>query len=111
MGHKLKKCPCCGQEVSDFLWVDRELVRLGAMQQRLVNILKAAPEGLTVYDVVDRLYSSSASGGPSGNNIIAVMAAHINKKLKPLGISIRGTGGPGSVYRLVETKEVARCDS
>lgn len=70
------------------------------MQYRLFHALRRAPDGLQCYELVDILYGNDPNGGPL-HNIIAVMARQINKKIEPMGLRIKGTGGPGSVYRLL----------
>lgn len=102
MGTKIKKCPCCGQETSDYIWVSRDLFTLGPMQKRLIGILRQAPDGLPVDEIMGQLYANAKDGGAVTRNIISVMAMQINRKMVKHGLAIRGTGGPGSVYRLVE---------
>ena len=102
---KGKQCPCCGQAVSVDLLdnaVPENFFWLGAMQQALFDLVKKHPQGIKACDIKDRIYASTRDGGASQHNIVAVMARHVNKKLKPLGMRIKGTGGPGSVYRLIK---------
>ena len=102
---KGKRCPCCGQAVSIDLLdnaVPENFFWLGAMQQGLFDLVKKHPQGISAESIRDRLYANSRNGSESQHNIVAVMARHVNKKLKPLGLRIKGTGGPGSVYRLIK---------
>lgn len=98
---KLRNCPCCGTRVDEGVYVDRRLFTLGPFQERILRLLRSAPNGLDVYQLQDLLYQGHAL--PSSPNVISVMKGHINKKLKAHGLAIESTGGRGSVYRLVET--------
>ncbi len=102
---KIKKCPCCGQVVTDYIWLANGLFTLGAMQRRLVDVLRKAPDGIPVGRVKELLYSNDPNGGPETNNIIAVMAAQINRKMAKHGLRIRSRGGRFAIYSLEE-----RCD-
>lgn len=79
----------------------RPKVHFGAMQFRLFQALRRAPDGLRCGELIDILYAQDPDGGPL-HNIIAVMAKQINRKIAPMGLRIKGTGGPGSVYRLLQ---------
>jgi hypothetical protein len=78
------------------------------MQQRLFDVLRGAPEGLTCWALLERVYSGHDD--TPARNVISVMVKKINPKLAPLGLRIKGTGGPGSVYRLLR-EEVPPCAS
>jgi hypothetical protein len=96
------RCPCCEQPVPDPIGF-RPKVHLGAMQYRLFHALRRAPDGLRCAELIDILYAQDRNGGPL-HNIIAVMARQINRKIEPMGLRIKGTGGPGSVYRLLQVQ-------
>lgn len=70
------------------------------MQQRLLNIVRRAPEGLTCREIMDMLYANVSE--PRTHNVVSVMVKHINRKIEPMGLQIRGSGGPGSIYRLLQ---------
>jgi hypothetical protein len=95
----ITRCPCCGQTVPDPIGF-RPGLHLGAMQERLLRVLQRAPDGLTVRQIVDVVYAN-VRDDPPAHNSVAVMARQMNRKLAPLGLRIKGTGGPGSVYRLL----------
>lgn len=96
------RCPCCQQQIPEPLGF-RPAIHLGAMQERLFQILRRAPDGLTCGQIIDVIYANRRDGGPA-HNIVSVMAKCINRKIVPLGLRIRGTGGPGSVYRLLRVR-------
>ncbi len=92
-------CPCCQQPIPDPIGF-RPGIHLGAVEARLFQTLRRAPDGLTCGELIDIIYANRRDGGPE-HNIISVMAKNINRKIAPLGLRIKGTGGPGSVYRLL----------
>jgi hypothetical protein len=82
--------------------IDARTVHLGANQQALFNLLKANASGISAEAIRERILTTSRNGEVYNPNIVAVMASHINKKIKPWGLRIQSTGGPGSVYRLIQ---------
>ena len=81
--------------------IDAVAVTLGPNQQALFNIMKAHPDGISAKTIHDRLFTTNRDGDPHCHNIVAVTASKLNEKIKAWGLRIKGTGGPGSVYRLV----------
>lgn len=98
----ITRCPCCGQEIDDPIGFVPK-VRMGPMQERLVQILRRAPDGMSVVDLADLLYANR-NYAPDPH-IVTVMAWHINRKINPIGLRIRSTKGPGAVYFLERTAE------
>lgn len=65
------------------------------------NAVVARPYGLTVDEIVDALYGHREDGGPEyARNIVSTRLVSLNRKLKPLGMRIKGWGGPGSKFHL-----------
>ena len=95
------RCPCRGASLPERLGIDPAMVHMGANQQALFNLIKANPRGLSVEVIRDRILTTSRRGEPYCNSIVAVMAKHVNDKIKPWGLRIQATGGIGSVYRLI----------
>lgn len=100
---KIHRCPCCEQLLAEPIGF-REKLHLGVMQARLFHALRRAPDGLTAPELHGILYAQASDGGPDVR-VISVMAKHINRKIIPLGLKIRGTGGPGSVFHLLQVPQ------
>ena len=94
------RCPCCGHPMEQ-PGVDKPVVTMGPNQQALFNLLKANPDGISAAAIRDRVFTTNRDGDPHCHNIVAVVTANVNKKIKAWGLRISSTGGPGSVYRLV----------
>jgi hypothetical protein len=92
-------CPHCGRP-----WPKEPQVT-GKRRQAMVNALSRNPNGLTVYQLLDKIYADDADGGAC-RQVIPVMARSINKQLRSRGWRITATGGPGSRYRLEATESV-----
>lgn len=96
---KKYKCPCCGGPIDKPLG-DRGHPLLGPNQQALFNAVRDAVDGIDRESLYARVY-------PNGSEarclqLISTMVWQINQKLKPMGLRIRGSGGPGSMYRLLQ---------
>jgi hypothetical protein len=78
-----------------------DTVHLGTQQKALFELVKKFPTGISHETIRERILHTNRNGDSYGSSIVAVMANQINKKIKPWGLRIKGTGGPGSVYRLV----------
>lgn len=96
--NRLKVCPTCGRAFPPVIEVG------GKRRQALFDYVANHPEGVTVWQIIETVWADDPNGGPEQTNIVPVMAKQINRKLKKLGLScrIKATGGPGSLYRLVE---------
>jgi len=88
----MKICPCCKRPISLQIKVG------GQKRQRLFDYIFAHSGGATSNQLMNLIYADDPDGGPENPNVISVMVSQINKKLKPLGYAIRGSGGPGSTY-------------
>jgi hypothetical protein len=97
-GQGLKACPTCGRAFPPVIEVG------GKRRQAMFDYVARHPEGVTVWQILEAVWSDDPNGGPELRNIVSVMAMQINIKLEKLGFSgrIRGSGGPGSLYRLLE---------
>lgn len=104
-------CPCCGSQLPDNFLVQKQF-HLGAAQQALLDLVrKAGADGISSEALKTKLYAHHSDGGPLGHNIVAVMAANINKKIRKVGLQLQGTGGPGSLWHLIRaTRRVERID-
>ena len=89
-------CPCCGQPVSEEIQ-SQTRVFFGPVQARIVNLLRRNKDGLTTEQLQDRIYSDSIS-----KSTIGVTIHNINRKLKPIGLKIKASGGRGSIYQLIK---------
>ena len=98
---KQYKCPCCGAPMPK-LGIDRSKPYLGSNQQALFNLIKTCPNGITSEAIRERLLTTNRDGDAYSHHIVPTMAAQINKKIKAWGLQIKATGGPGSVYRLIQ---------
>jgi hypothetical protein len=80
------------------------------MRQRLFNFISERPNGASVQEIMDAVYWDDPKGGPTRHGVVAVMVRTINEKLDRIGypFMIRGTGGPGSRYSLVDVDTVER---
>lgn len=90
-------CPCCKRPLPP------DIKLRGPIQQKYFDVI-ARHDGLSVWQILDLVYSSMPSGGPEDHNVVSVTCHHINKQIRPQGYEIRsnGRGGPGSVYKLVQ---------
>ena len=95
------RCPCCGAIVAA-LHVDK-MPRMGANQQALINIVRAAKGGrVPTLELADRIWASDANGGPKlPLKTIAVMVRQINVKTLPFKFRIACGGGNRDGYRLL----------
>lgn len=93
----IRCCPECKRPLPP------EVKIRGAKRQQMYDFIAAHPEGVTRPQIMDHLYRDDPNGGPEFAQIVPVMANKINKQLKEMGlrIQIRGSGGPGSVYRII----------
>jgi hypothetical protein len=90
----LKVCPHCGQIIPPKIRVG------GKRRQAMYDYIAVHPEGVTVWQVLEHVYADDPNGGPDKHNVIAVVAKQINNIIKPFGLRIKGSGGPGSRYTL-----------
>jgi hypothetical protein len=88
-----KLCPCCGQVIAPEL-------QLPLVKQRIYNAVRWSGS-ITRSDLMNRVYRDHRDGGPVYENVIAVHIKQMNERwLRPRGIEIKGTGGPGSTYSI-----------
>jgi hypothetical protein len=90
-------CPTCNRP-----FIRAAFIR-GPNRRALYNFIARHPDGVTREQALTAVYRSDPNGGPKKPNIISVMVHGINKQLASEGAAerIRGTGGPGSVYKIV----------
>jgi len=86
-------CPCCKQVVPPRLFLPK-------MLQRIYDCVSRHPAGVTRGQLMDDIYSDDPNGGPEGFSVISVHVMRLNKRLEQVDLRIKGTGGPGSVFRL-----------
>lgn len=94
---KMKRCPTCKRPLPPVVSVS------GRRRQALLEYVLRYPEGVTRSQILDAIYADDPDGGPENQNIVAVMVKHINDILEKQKkkVRIRGSGGPGSIYRAV----------
>ncbi len=102
----LTKCPCCGQALpAPIALTNGGMVHLSANEQALFNLIKStAAQGITARAILERLFHTNRDGEPYSHQIVPTTASHVNKKISAWGLKIAATGGPGSIYRLVQIK-------
>ena len=93
----MKCCPTCKRPFAPDVQVG------GKRRQAFYDYIARNPQGVTRYQILDHVYADDPDGGPNGHNIVCVTIKHINAKLEKHGhrIRIRGSGGPGSIYKVV----------
>ena len=89
MSRELKVCPTCGRPYPP------EFKIRGPVRQRLVDLVRQSPEGISRKALMERLYSSDPSGGPETANTISVLVHLANLQLMPQGWNIRSDRGGG----------------
>lgn len=93
----IRTCACCGHPLPD----DSVLGALTPLQQRVFFAIKrAGSAGIQSTRVMDVVYAEDPNGGPENQNIIAVVAKQMNKRLARFGLVLRGRRGPGGYYTL-----------
>ena len=93
----IRVCECCGHPIPP------EGVRsvLKGYQLQFYDIVeRAGTVGIGGKELKERLYAGTHAGGPVSSSIIAVMAKHLQKKLKPFGLPLYASRGKGSTYQL-----------
>ena len=94
-----RRCPCCGEPS---LLLKRPPLRLGAMEQAILNAVRDSKAGLSAKDLVPKIYNGVLGGGPAtALNSIRVTIHTVNKKLAPLGLKMQ-CQARGGAYLLVE---------
>jgi hypothetical protein len=93
---KPARCKHCGQIIPPKVQVG------GKRRQAMFDYIAAHPEGVTVWQILAYVYADDPNGGPESHNIVSVVAKQINRIVNPLGVRIKGSGGPGSRYTLQE---------
>jgi hypothetical protein len=95
-----KVCPCCKRPLPPKIIVG------GRIRQRVLDYV-AKSAGVTTQQIMDHVYADDPNGGPDSVNVITSTVRHINKRIKPYGLRIKGSGGPGSTYSLVRLEPEA----
>jgi len=78
----------------------------GARRRAMLEYVANHPEGVNCRQIMDHVYADDADGGPDTRQIISVMGRNINEQITRQGWRITSTGGPGSLYRLVQINPV-----
>ena len=94
MATKARVCPCCGQVIPPE-------IKLPSVKQRVYDTIRFAKMPMGRDRVMEKVYGSDADGGPDGLHILSVHIYQINTRyLRPRGLEIHGSGGPGSTYSI-----------
>ncbi len=97
------RCPCCNQPLANpIALADPSMVKLSCMEQTLFNAVKAQPDGITSWQLRERVFHTDGKGEMYSHRFVATVKANANKKIAPWGMKISATGGQNSVYRLVQ---------
>lgn len=97
------KCPCCNGsgEVDD----DVSPVHLSPLQFRIWDIVRKSPHGISIRDLVDRVYIDREDGGPEyATRCVWRTVWNANRRLAVVDQRIVSTKGWGSLYRLEHLK-------
>jgi hypothetical protein len=86
-------CEACGQPVL----IRSELPPLTPIQQAIFDIVRKRP-GLSA-ERLRSLVWDDPSGGPESRNAIFVHVSGLNKRLAPLGVTVRSQGGGYQIVR------------
>lgn len=86
-------CPHCGQPIPPAL-------RLPPMLQRLYDFVQRRP-GQTRDQIADHLYADDPTGGANSVHVVSQHVWRLNHYLRPHGMIVRSSGGPGATYRIV----------
>jgi hypothetical protein len=78
-------CECCGQPI-----VQEDDIVLTAMQRRIVKLLKRRGSA-TGDELRDALWGDDPNGGPDSLSNLYVHIFHLNRRLKPHGLRVRGS--------------------
>jgi DNA-binding response OmpR family regulator len=90
-------CPACRRPFPPALTVH------GPVRQRIVDLIANRPDGITRAEIINTVYAADINGGPTNENVVAVLIKHANKELAAQGFQIVPTWrGRGARYRLVE---------
>jgi hypothetical protein len=75
-------------------------IQMPEVKQRIYETIRRC-RSITRRDLMDLVYADRRDGGPLWDNVISVHIKQMNDKwLKPHGIRIDATGGPGSTYSI-----------
>jgi predicted transcriptional regulator with HTH domain len=103
------KCPTCGQTIHAALDISGLIsASLSPSEEKMLVILSNIyPNGRSISDFVDALYSDDPDGGPlQARNIVAKFAHHLRRKLEPHNWTVsKSKGGIYSrgFYKLEKT--------
>lgn len=94
---QMKCCPTCLRPLPPQVRVG------GKRRQALLDYVLKHPEGVTNPQILSHVWADDPNGGPDYSQIVSVMVRKINLMMDAKGVNlrIRGSGGPGSVYRAV----------
>lgn len=103
------KCPCCGQEARQDILLDparytitneKGSVKVGRRRFRILEAL-IGKMGKSLNALCDTVYADDPNGGPGNPEVTVRTQVHyLRVALKPLGLTVISTRGPGAVYRL-----------
>ena len=89
----MKRCPYCGSPI-----VTTELI-LPRTKRRILAIVQHFP-GISAERLRELVWINDPNGGPESRKAIHVHIHHLNKRLAPFGLAVRGSVSGG--YRLQE---------
>jgi hypothetical protein len=78
------------------------MVHLSANEQALFNLVKSCREGISARAILERIWHTNRNGEPYCHQMVPTVTVKTNKKIAAWGLKITATGGPGSVYWLVQ---------
>ncbi len=93
----MKSCKACKQPILPKVQVP------GARRQAIVNYVLKHPRGVKTQEIIEAVWTDRSTWWMLERNIVSVNVCAINRALEAQGakVRIRGTMGPGSVYRAV----------
>lgn len=96
---KNHRCPCCGTPTEERIGQSGNECYLGPVQQAVFNAVRMSPHGIGHEALYARVWGNRVLRSGS---IVPVTIRFVNKKISRWGLKIKGTGGPGSIYRLLD---------
>ena len=92
----VRRCEACGHPTIP----NEARAKLTATQRRMFDVVhRSGTVGINTPDLMALVYQGHADGGPS-SNVLCVQAAYMRSKLKPFGLTIRSSRGPGAIWRI-----------
>jgi DNA-binding response OmpR family regulator len=98
MAGEVKVCECCGHPLPD---IEVQLELTNHQSRIYVALQKAGKRGLTLDQLLEKVYRDDADGGPlTAKMSLQVARRRMQSRLAKFGLQITHTMGHGSYWRL-----------